>query len=305
VLKASLPPAIKWSGSKRSIAPHLGLLVPRAGCFYDPFVGGGSMLVVRKTHEAIAGDTVPELIALWKLIQSAPDDLVEKYTLLWNRLQIEGHTVFYEVRDRFNESRAASDFFFLSRTCVNGLIRFNSKGNFNNSLHHTRPGIAPGRLAKVLRQWSAALRGVRFEARDYRETLERATANDVAFLDPPYAATRGRYHTPEFELSPFFETLGQLNARGVRWVLTYDGQAGTRIYGGEIPADLWKHRLEAPTGRSPFTRLMRTSLDTVVESIYVNFDPPFEVRRHFAQLGSETLRGRSSGDMEKDALFVA
>jgi DNA adenine methylase len=300
-----LPPAIKWSGSKRSIAPHLSLLVPPAARFFDPFVGGGAILPYRKAPFAVAGDTVPELISLWKLIRDHPQDLIDEYTRSWKRLQEEGHTVFYEIRSRFNEHRAPTDFFFLSRTCVNGLIRFNGSGDFNNSLHHTRPGIAPHRIAIILSKWSAAVSAVEFEPRDYRDTLCRASAGDVAFLDPPYAATRGRYHPQNFDAGAFYETLDDLNKRGVQWILTYDGQAGERTYQTELPDNLWRHRFVAPTGRSPFTRLMKTSLDTVVESIYVNFDPAPEIRRHFDQLGRETLGRIAEADMQQDSLFAA
>lgn len=300
----ALPPAIKWSGSKRSIAADLGMLIPRSPRFYDPFVGGGAMLPFRKSPQGLAGDTVAELVALWQAIQSSPDDLAGEYTLLWNRLQDEGHTVFYEVRDRFNTHRRASDLFFLSRTCVNGLIRFNARGEFNNSLHHTRPGIAPTRLAKILREWSVAIASVTFGARDYRETLQSAEKGDVAFLDPPYASNRGRYRQETFDVSGLFDTLADLTSRGVRWILTFDGRAGSREYKTVAPEELWRHKFAAPTGRSPFTRLMRTSLDDVVESIYVNFDPPAEVLRHFHELGREGLRLSLDDDPQQDALVA-
>ncbi len=300
-----LPPAIKWSGSKRSLAPHLSLLVAPAPRFFDPFVGGGSILPFRKSEESYAGDTVAELIGLWKLIGSEPDALLQHYARLWRRLQDEGHTVYYEVRARFNEERDPRDLFFLSRTCVNGLIRFNASGEFNNSLHHTRPGIAPTGAEAILLSWSKAIRGVGFYAQDYRETLAPASKGDLAFLDPPYAATRGRYHPTRFDAEGFYGALEDLNRRGVRWILTYDGHAGSRSYTSGLPDDLWRHRFKAPSGRSPFTRLMKTSLDTVFESIYVNFDPPAEVVSHLNQLARESLGDRPETHVEQDSLFAA
>jgi DNA adenine methylase len=305
MIASALPPAIKWSGSKRSLAPHLALLIPHGEVFYDPFVGGGSILPFRKSSRAAAGDSVPELVALWLLIRDDPETLIKGYATMWEQLQERGHTLFYEVRERFNLARSPIDFFFLSRTCVNGLIRFNTSGDFNNSLHHTRPGIAPQRIAKVLREWNTAVKGIDFAAQDYRETLAAATERDVAFLDPPYAATRGRYQAEAFDTEAFYATLRGLNERGVRWILTFDGHAGDRAYDGKPPTDLWRHHYHAPTGRSPFTRLMGTSLDTVVESIYANFDPPAEARRHFADLSRKALGSLSNPEPDQDALLAA
>ena len=176
-----------------------------------------------------------------------------------------------------------SIFCFLSRTCVNGLIRFNSKGAFNNSLHHTRKGVAPSTLRSILRMWSRILRTVSFRCADYREILSAASSRDLVFLDPPYAATKGRYRQDAFDTDSFIAELDRLNRVGVRWVLTYDGSAGLRDYLGTIPAELFTHRLALPTGHSPFTRLMKSSLDAVVESVYLNFEPPREILRKFSE----------------------
>jgi DNA adenine methylase len=83
---------------------------------------------------------------------------------------------------------------------VNGLIRFNASGEFNNSLHHTRKGIEPDRLGKIIRDWSEKIQNTEFYAQDYRKTTERATSGDFVYLDPPYFHTKGRYYgTIDFE----------------------------------------------------------------------------------------------------------
>ncbi len=56
---------------------------------------------------------------------------------------------------------------FLSRICVNGLIRFNDKGEFNNSLHYSRPGIKPESLRDIINDWSEHIQGAEFYADDY------------------------------------------------------------------------------------------------------------------------------------------
>jgi DNA adenine methylase len=284
-------PVIKWSGSKRSVAPLLGRLFPSGARFFDPFVGGGAILPFRSSETAVAADVIPELIALWQLIKKDPAGVADGYAARWHRLQTEGHTAFYDIRAAFNERREPLDLLFLTRTCVNGLIRFNSNREFNNSLHHTRPGISPDRLRRTLHRWNRNLTGVSFKSADYRETLSEVKPGDVVFLDPPYACNQGRYRPDAFDVREFFDELGRLNRIDACWVLTFDGTAGDRVYEGGVPEGLAKLRFALPTGNSPFTRLMGTTLDAVVESVYLNFDPSRRALVEIAQLGANPERG--------------
>lgn len=296
-------PVIKWSGSKRKIAPLLAIILPDAECYYEPFVGGGAMLPFRPSPSAVAGDIVVELINLWKAIRETPELTADEYEIRWKRLQAKGHTAYYAIRDSFNVTHNPHDLLFLSRTCVNGLIRFNRKGEFNNSLHHTRPGIAPARLRKVMHKWSQVVQDVEFIAADYRQTLTSVSANDLVFLDPPYAGTKGRYLPIDFCLDEFYDELQRLNVIGAKWVLTFDGRAGSRSYATSIPSALYRVRLALPTGNSPFTKLMNKSLDAVVESVYLNFEPPTKLLNQLVKFGKQKLRRRANFDVQQGRLF--
>src|ERR1035437_629977 len=199
-MSKALPPVIKWSGSKRSVAAQLASLFPEYERYYEPFVGGGAMLPFRKVKQGYASDIMPELIQLWAVIRDQPQLAIDGYSMRWHARQRDGHGVYYEIRDHFNLTRDPIDFLFLSRTCVNGLIRFNKDGNFNNSLHHTRPGIAPETLEQVIAMWSKAIQCVDFTVADYTNALLHVTESDFVFLDPPYESTRGRYLHGSFQL---------------------------------------------------------------------------------------------------------
>lgn len=269
----ALPPVIKWSGSKRSVAAQLAALLPSTGTYFEPFLGGGAVLGTQAGRESFASDIVPELIGIWQAIKDDPDAVIAEYRTRWQRLQTEGHTAFYAIRDSFNSSRNPNDLLFLSRTCVNGLIRFNKDGNFNNSLHHTRKGIDPRRLAQVVSRWNSSLQHTAFATCDFEEALSNARSGDVAFLDPPYVGTRGRYHPGVFAFERLWAVLESLNSKGVSWVLTLDGTAGDRDYGAHwVPEGLYEHRLSAGTGSSPFARVMEARVDAVRESVFLNFD---------------------------------
>lgn len=305
MLKRNIPiePVIKWSGSKRAVAVWLATLLPQTERYFEPFVGSGAMLAFRPSQTAIAGDIITELIELWQAIRDIPELTANEYEARWRRLQTEGHTAYYAIRDSFNATRNPHDLLFLSRTCVNGLIRFNSNREFNNSLHHTRPGISPTRLRTIIYQWNYVIQGVEFSAADYRQTLASVRAGDLVFLDPPYGGTKGRYIPETFNLDDFYEELKRLNTIGAKWVLTFDGVAGHRAYKATIPAELFQAQLALPTGNSPFTKLMKTGIDKVVESVYLNFEPPAKLLNQIINLGQQKLHPRPCFDMQQSRLF--
>lgn len=266
-----LNPVIKWSGSKRNVAIELSNQFLIRERYIEPFVGGGSLLPFRGVKEGIASDIIPELISLWDEIKSNPKDVAHEYELRWIRLQNEGHEVYYEIRDEFNRNKNPFDFLFLTRTCVNGLIRYNSNGEFNNSMHKNRPGINPNSLKKILEDWSFHLKGVNFYNQDYRETLSDLNKKDFVFLDPPYGGTKGRYTTTKFDVEDFYNQLEILNIKQVPWMLTFDGNAGDREYKFELPSEIYKNKFYIKTGNSPFTKLMKTGIDIVNEAVYTNY----------------------------------
>ena len=283
VPKNIVEPVIKWSGSKRYVAPELSKHIGNSERYFEPFVGGGAMLPFRKIENAVASDIIPELINLWNFIKNEPDLVASEYEKRWNLLHSEGHDVYYQIRDSFNKTKNEFDFLFLTRTCASGLIRFNTNGEFNNSIHKNRPGIHPKTYREVARKWSFFLKGVTFQNTDYREALADVGKNDFVFLDPPYGGTKDRYTKTEFNLTDFYNELERLNSVGAKWILTFDGTAGSREYSFEVPKELYKHRIAMKTGNSPFTKLMKTTIDAVMESVYFSFEPQTNLRTNFAK----------------------
>jgi DNA adenine methylase len=275
------PPVIKWSGSKRSIANDLSKYIPNGKRYFEPFLGGGALLPFRKIQAGFACDVIPELIALWKAIKTNPEKVSVEYRKRWEKLQKEGYEVFYSIRDNFNTTRNEHDFLFLTRTCVNGLIRYNHQGEFNNSFHLTRPGISPQNLNDIIFQWHLIIKDIEFYNCDYRELTAIAKKDDFIFFDPPYGGTKGRYTKDKFDLDAFFDELERLNNKGVKWILTFDGKAGNRNYIYELPINLYCHKILMQTGHSPFSKLMNTSIDDVNESVYLNFNPSDEIFTEF------------------------
>lgn len=265
-----MKPVIKWSGSKRSQAPYIADQMPEYDTYYEPFVGGGSMLYTAEPKRAVCGDICKPLIDLWKMIQNDPDRLAEGYEERWNGLQKEGHVYYYDIRRRFNEGHDPCDLLFLTRTCTNGLIRFNQKGEFNNSFHITRKGMNPDSMREILLDWSVRVKDVRFVHADYRESTKDAKEDDFVYLDPPYQGTKGMYYG-KIDYDAFFRWLGELNDKGVKWILSFDGSREDREYGTEIPKELYRQHTLIPSGLSTFRKTQSGKSDMVYESLYLNY----------------------------------
>jgi len=263
-------PVIKWTGSKRSQASQLVKLFPKFSTYYEPFVGGGSVLYALGPSKAVCGDICKPLIDLWTLIQKNPDTLIKQYDKDWNKLQNEGYHIYYDIRDRFNEYGKPEDLFFLSRTCVNGLIRFNKAGAFNNSLHHTRRGINPNRISSVILDWSEKIQDVKFVHKDYRGTIKNANSDDFVYLDPPYHSTTGRYFG-KIDSDELIKTLRDLNENKIKFILSYDGIRENKFYLKDLPKDLYKRHLFLESGNSAFKKTMSKKVEMVSESVYLNW----------------------------------
>ena len=266
-----MKPVIKWSGSKRAQSDKIKAFFPASfGTYYEPFIGGGSMLYAVNPEKSVCGDLCKSLIDLWKEIRDNPNELAKGYAVRWLKLQEEGYTAYYSIRYDFNENRSPCDLLFLSRTCVNGLIRFNSKGEFNNSFHYSRPGIRPDSLKKIILDWSSRIQGTDFLAGDYTETTSEAKAGDIVYLDPPYFHTKGRYFG-SIDFNRFLKYLEDLNKRGVKYLLSFDGKCGNDDYIVDFPKDLYKRHELLPSGNSTFKKVLGKETKNVLESLYINF----------------------------------
>jgi DNA adenine methylase len=274
MIQKPLDPVIKWSGSKRTQAHIIVPLVPPSGVYYEPFVGGGSILGNVGPRRSFASDVIPELIDLWNAIKTEPEFLKAQYASMWEDLQTNGHEAYYRVREIFNTSRTPEHFLFLTRTCVNGLIRFNSEGNFNNSLHHSRPGIHPSKLGVIIDLWSERISNTSFHCAEFTEIISTAKKNDIVYLDPPYMNNRGRYRREVFDFDTLWAELESLNKKSVKWILSIDGSSGSKDYsnGLSAPRQLSRSEIRVAVGHSPFPRLQNSRQDQVFESIFTNFD---------------------------------
>ena len=149
---AKAKPFIKWVGGKGQLIEQLDEQLPadfenwENVTYIEPFVGGGAMLFYMlqqypNIRHAVINDVNSDLTICYRTVRNMPEELITSLMDIqnaYNALSSEEarKDFFLAVRDRYNEKNLAplentTKFFFLNRTCFNGLYRVNKKGLFN------------------------------------------------------------------------------------------------------------------------------------------------------------------------------
>jgi len=264
---------VKWTGSKRRQAAEIVQRFPKTiRTYHEPFVGGGSVLYELlssgiECERIRCSDTCRPLIELWRIVKDDPRHLNEEYGRLWHELGGRGATFYLEVRDEFNETGDPCLFFFLLRTCRNGMVRFNKAGQFSTGFHHGRRGMRPEKVKSVVEDWSRKLRqhDVRFYVRDYRRITSED--GDLLYLDPPYKVNvRHAFYSGVIDFEQFFHWLGKQQGD---YLLSLNGLRGGEDWTVDVPNGLYDEHTFVPAGRSSLAQLNGNRACEVKDSLYV------------------------------------
>ena len=198
-------PFIKWVGGKGQLIEQLEAKLPADfdnwdnATYIEPFVGGGAMLYyMLQQHpnikRAVINDINSDLITCYKTVR----DNVEQLISALHEIQEQYYTLqdmeakremFIAVRERYNEKNLdpienTAKFFFLNRTCFNGLYRVNKNGLFNVPFgKYMQPQICD---EGTLRADSDLLKRVIILDGDFENTLHYAQEKSLFYFDPPY-----------------------------------------------------------------------------------------------------------------------
>ena len=202
---AKAKPFIKWVGGKSQLIEQLDVLLPadfdnwENVTYIEPFVGGGAMLFYMlqrypNIQHAIINDINPDLATCYRTVRDNPEQLIESLMDIENAyLALETEDgrkdFFMAARERYNEKNLdpienSTKFFFLNRTCFNGLYRVNKKGLFNVPFgKYSNPTICD---PETIRKDSELLQRVEILNSDFEATFEHAHGNTLFYFDPPY-----------------------------------------------------------------------------------------------------------------------
>ena len=198
-------PFIKWVGGKSQLIEQLDAQLPadfdnwENVTYIEPFVGGGAMLFYMlqrypNIQHAIINDINPDLAICYRTVRDTPEQLIESLMDIENAYLAleteEGRKDFFmAARYRYNEKNLdpienTTKFFFLNRTCFNGLYRVNKKGLFNVPFgKYSNPTICD---PETIRKDSELLQRVEILNSDFETTFEHARGKTLFYFDPPY-----------------------------------------------------------------------------------------------------------------------
>jgi DNA adenine methylase len=218
-----LKPPLKWAGGKRWLVPHLVKLwqAHSARRYVEPFCGGLAAPLGLLPLQAVLNDINPHLINFYSQLQHGLAVTIEMEN---------DETAFYQRRSRFNKlikagewqsAEAAQLFYYLNRTCFNGLCRFNKTGEFNVPFGQHK-SIA---YATDFSQFKPVFENWRFTNQDI-ESLPIAP-EDFIYADPPYDVEFTTYSAGGFGWDDQVRTAQWLAAHSGPVVLS--NQATARI----------------------------------------------------------------------------
>ncbi len=204
-MKVIVPP-IKCQGIKSKLVEPILAAVQwddgdGAAQWIEPFMGSGVVGFNAAPKSAVFCDANPHIIGFYDAINSGDIDapLVQNYLRAeGDMLSAYGSDYYYEVRNRFNARKSPLDFLFLNRSCFNGLIRFNGKGEFNVPFGHKPQRFSKAYITKIANQVRRVAALARsndwtFVCQDFRATLAQAAKDDLIYCDPPYAGRHSDY----------------------------------------------------------------------------------------------------------------
>lgn len=273
-----LPHPIPYQGSKRALAPLVGVHIPRGiDVWFEPFAGSAAMTLWALHHEIarkyVIADALEPIAHLWQAIIDEPAATAARYRRIWLGQRERDTAYFDRVRARYNAASDPVDLLYLICRCVKNAVRFNAKGDFTQSVDHRRLGMHPDRMEAAIAGAALMLRG-RTEVRsgDWLATTADAGEKDFIYLDPPYLGTtvgRDKRYARQLGQDQLVEGLKGLLERRARFALSYDGMTGGRTYGPPLPESLRLSRLLLEAGTSSQATLSGRS-ERTVESLYLS-----------------------------------
>lgn len=196
----SAKPVVKWAGGKRQLINKLLELTPKKyNDYFEPFVGGGALLLELMPKNATICDINDDLLNIYRCL--ANDEYYKLMLLdLENHEKNHSEEYYYYIRELDRKPNyielpiwiRASRTIYLNKSCFNGLFRVNSQGFFN---------VPSGKKEKVTTYNEENMsiihnyfinNNIRIISGDFTDAIKNAKPYDFVYFDPPYDTLEGK-----------------------------------------------------------------------------------------------------------------
>lgn len=218
---------IKIQGKKTKIISNIVELakINDNTTWVEPFLGSGEVLFNINPKKAYVSDNNEYVINFYNNIKNKKitSEIVRTFLEKHGKnLEQNGEEYYYKMRDEFNKNHDALYFLFLNRSCFNGIIRFNSKNEFNVPFCKKNNRYSKSMITKIVNQVKAIEEIIwshgddwKFVCCDWYETYKKLEnkKNVLYYFDPPYIKRYSDYFDKWTEdvNNKFFYTLQNTN----------------------------------------------------------------------------------------------
>lgn len=232
-------PFLKWPGGKYRISKRIRSKLLAGHRLIEPFTGSGAVFLNTTYDDYLLADSNGDLINLYRhLVTEGTEFIAFCQSLFLPKNNNE--RVYYRSRDEFNSTgdihRKSALFLYLNRHCYNGLIRYNSKSEFNTPFGRY---VKPYFPEREMRHFIDAAQKATFLNASFTESMLLAQRGDIVYCDPPYAPLSGTAYFTDYLAGGFkwshqvqlAELARQLADRGVQVVISnHDTREVRQLY---------------------------------------------------------------------------
>lgn len=254
--KLKISPFVKWAGGKKQLLERLEERMPKTyGRYYEPFIGGGALLLHIQPKSAVINDVNEQLLNVYQQLKVDAETVIS----ILNELDsVECDKEHYlKMREEYNKKIAAQTLdaecaaltIWINKHCFNGLYRVNSKGLFNVPYNNKVGGASMSE--DNLRGIGLYLNSndVKIRKGDFEDACADIQAGDFVYFDSPYIPVSETANFTDYTKDGFSyedhrrlaELFKRLDAAGAKIMLSnhnvdlvYELYAGFRIEGVDV-----------------------------------------------------------------------
>lgn len=189
----NLSPFVKWAGGKTQLLDRLLQRMPEHyNTYYEPFIGGGALLLAVQPKVAIVNDINEQLVNVYKQLKENAEEVISAVNQL--DAVICDTERYLSIRKEFNkkiqlqehDAQSAALMIWINKHCFNGLYRVNSEGLFNVPFNNKSNGSSID--AENIRSIGSYLNtaSINILHGDFEDACQSVSRDDFVYFDSPY-----------------------------------------------------------------------------------------------------------------------